>query len=142
MADDLEKDKDKYLEESTRQMNEFKALKVKHLTTVSDRRAVMPKYEQEKHLKMKRQNSMLSKGIKSAKKMALRKVALKDMIQSTEAMHEAGTDGDIRAKLMLAGASKPVHGPTQSRARLAAREHVENVRDSYCSRQSCRESQN
>ena len=49
MADDLEKDKVKYVEENTRQLNEFKALKVKHLTTVADRRAVIPRYEQEKH---------------------------------------------------------------------------------------------
>ena len=72
MADDLEKDKKQYFEESKRQENEFKALKVKHLTTVKDKRAVMPRYELEKHLKMRRTNSMgLTAGMKSARNMQL-----------------------------------------------------------------------
>ena len=54
VADDLENNKVKYVEENTRQENEFKALKIKHLTTVKDKRAIIPKYEQEKYIKMKR----------------------------------------------------------------------------------------
>ena len=123
-------------------MNEFKALKVKHLTTVSDRRAVMPRYEVEKQMKMKRANStVLTKGVKSAKTMQLRKVTLKDIYASAEAMHGAGSDVDTQNRLMLAGRNKPVHGLPQSQARLAAhRPHIEIMKSSYCSRQSCRES--
>ena len=34
--------------EKVRQDNEFKALKIKHLTTVSDKRAVIPRHEIER----------------------------------------------------------------------------------------------
>ena len=64
-------------------MNEFKALKVKHLTTVSDRRAVMPRYELEKQMKIQRENSIrLAKGTKSAKNMHSQ---MKDIFTAKEA---------------------------------------------------------
>ena len=54
MADDIQRDKDQFQDEKVRQENEFKALKIKHLTTVSDKRAVIPRYELEKKAKLTR----------------------------------------------------------------------------------------
>ena len=58
MADDIQRDKDQFHDEKIRQENEFKALKIKHLTTVSDKRAVIPRNELEKKRNLTRQRTI------------------------------------------------------------------------------------
>ena len=74
--------------------------------TVSDRRAVMPRYEQEK---MKRQSSLLSRGIKSARTMRVHSVGTKDILTQKEAAFEAADDFGTMNRLILSGQHKPVH---------------------------------
>ena len=97
MADDIKRDKDQYQEEKVRQDNEFKALKIKHLTTVSDKRAVIPRHEIERKQKLTRQRTL-----------QLQK-------QNNTVRREKSANNQMRSgksqatRLMLSGENKPVH---------------------------------
>lgn len=104
MAENLEKTKNTQASNHARQTNEFFALKIRHFTNVSDRRAIA-------NFKLDKQSgnqALPDTAFKMSQKDAISNVIMKDYTLKAKSAIQ-GSEGNLRNSLDFGSSSPPIH---------------------------------